>query len=687
MKLLAALLAAVLLPAATDTPAAQREVFVLGIDGMDPVILQRLIDAGDMPNFKSLAEQGTFQSLGTANPPQSPVAWSSFVTGRDPGGHGIYDFIHRDPATYTPISSSTRPVSDESPAYLNLFGWILPLGGEDPQNARGGVPFWDLLHDAGVDVQIFRMPGNYPVPASKALTLSGMGTPDLRGELGKFTWYVDDQFARSREKADLVTISVEDTDLDGIKDTANTTLKGPPDFLHLHPGQLPRADQYLTVPVTFHVDPVEDTVWIEAGDAQCVLRQGEWSDWLQVTFDPAPMGLMSMTGIVRFYAKEVRPTLTVYASPVNVDPSAPATTVATPDGAAEDLCEAMGYFWTQGFPEEINALKDGLFDDDDYEKQVKLVHDEAERMLDESLQRSGPGHCTFMYLSDIDLQCHMLWRHGDPKTPGAPRHPGYDPLTSPRHAQDIEAHYRNTDRLLGKVRAALPQDALLIVMSDHGFQAQTRQFHLNAWLRDQGYLVLKGDKRTGHVAPHPDPAFDHAAHPDEPTPLLDDVDWSRTRAYGLGFNSLYLNLAGREGQGCVKPEQADALMAEISEKLLAWRDPQDAKAAVRHVYRATDVYSAERRAEAPDLIVGYDAGYGCSEASTLGEVTEALVEDNTHGFTGNHLMDPEVVPGVLLVNRKLPAAGHNLTDVTATLLQEFGVAPADGMIGKPFLND
>jgi len=257
---------------------------------------------------------------------------------------------------------------------------------------------------------------------------------------------------------------------------------------------------------------------------------------------------------------------------------------------------------------------------------------------------------------------------------------------SPRHAQDIEGHYRNTDRLLGKVRAALPADTLLIVMSDHGFQAQTRQFHLNAWLHEQGYLVLKGDAKTGHVAPHPDAHFDAAAHPGEAPPLVDDVDWSRTRAYGLGFNSLYLNLKGREGQGCVEPAQADALMAEISGKLLAWRDPQGGRAAVRHVYRSAEVYSAERRAEAPDLIVGYDAGYGCSEASTLGEVTEALVEDNTHGFTGNHLMDPEVVPGVLLVNRKLPADGHNLTDVTATLLHEFGVAPADGMIGKPFLN-
>jgi predicted AlkP superfamily phosphohydrolase/phosphomutase len=691
---LLALLAAALLPAAADPVAppadrAQRSVFVLGIDGMDPVILQRLMDEGSMPHFKALAAEGSFQSLATVNPPQSPVAWSSFVTGRDPGGHGIYDFIHRDPKTYLPIPSSTLPPSDEHPAYLNLFGWIVPLGGGSPQNARGGVPFWDLLHDAGVDTQVYRMPGNYPVPPSEALTLSGMGTVDLRGEFGKFTWYTDDPFLdRSRvSKADLVDVTVDDLDGDGTGDSVSTLLRGPPDFMHLKPGQIPSESQYLSVPVHMTLDPVEDSVWIKAGDSECVLRAGEWSEWLKLSFSPAPLGLMSIDGIVRFYVKSLRPHLEIYASPVNIDPAKPATPIATPDGAAEELCEQIGCFWTQGFPEEINALKDGLFDDDDYEKQIKLVHDEAEGLLGEALKRFGPGHCTFMYLSDIDLQCHMEWRHGDPKNPDAPRHPGYDSAVSPKHAHDIEGHYRNTDRLLGLVRDKLPKDTLLIVMSDHGFQAQTRQFHLNAWLLDNGYLVLKPDHQTRQVPPHFDTTWNAAAHPGEEPPRLDDVDWSRTRAYGLGFNSLFLNLKGREGQGCVEPAQAAALEAEISAKLLAWRDQQTGTAAVRRVFRSQDIYSKARLAGAPDLVVGYDAGWGCSDTSTLGQIAEVEAEDNVAGFTGNHLMDPEVVPGVLLCNRRLPSAGHSLTDVTATLLEQFGVKPADGMIGKPFLND
>ena len=676
---LAALVAAALALAAGAAPAPEPRpgVFVLGIDGADPVILQRMMDEGQLPQFKQLAEEGTFQSLGTANPPQSPVAWSSFVTGLDPGGHGIFDFVHRDPKTYAPIASATPPPTGEKPASLPLFGYVLPLGSVDVSNARSGTPFWDTLQAAGVTTQVYRMPGNFPVPESEALTLSGMGTIDMRGEFGKFTWYTDDPFTRA-EKADVEIVTLEDEDGDGTSDTAFAKLTGPPDVFRLEPGAVPKAGQYLTLPVTFHLDPQQDVAWIQVGGAECLLAEGEFSDWMQVSFDALPLGMAPLSGLVRFYVKELRPRFRVYASPVNVDPSAPAQVIATPDGASEELCEAIGFYWTQGFPEEINALKDGLFDDDDYERQVKLVHDEAERMLDEALRRFAPGGCTFMYLSDIDLQCHMLWRHGDPKHADAPPHPGFDPERSPPHAHDIEGHYRNVDRLLGKVRAALPEGTLLIVMSDHGFQPMTRQVHLNTWLHDNGWLATR-EGRTGHLTPPPNaetglPDFD--AGP---------VDWSRTRAYGLGFNGVYLNLEGREARGAVKPADADAELDRLAAGLLALRDPQTGRAPVLRVWKAKDIYHGPRLAEAPDLVVGYDAGYGCSDDSTLGEIGEVELEDNVHGFTGNHLMAPEVVPGILLVDRKLARGGHELTDLTVTLLRHFGLSP-EGLRGHSILD-
>lgn len=221
-------------PKAPDKPG----VFVVGVDGMDPVITARLMDEGKLPNFKKLAELGSFQPLGTANPPQSPVAWSTFVTGKNPGGHGIFDFVHRDPKTYMPISSATEVV-DPGEA-VQVFGYYLPVSGETAGNNRGGTPFWDRLVEAGVDVEVYRVPGNYPPPPSDAKVLSGMGTVDMRGGYGVYTWYTDQPVAEKDEKkGDIQLVSFSDDDLDGAPDTVRGTLKGPPDLFHLPPGQVP----------------------------------------------------------------------------------------------------------------------------------------------------------------------------------------------------------------------------------------------------------------------------------------------------------------------------------------------------------------------------------------------------------------------------------------------------------------
>ncbi len=629
------------------------------------------MDEGRMPEFARLAREGTFQPLGTSTPPQSPVAWSNFITGRNPGGHGMFDFIHRDPETYQPLSSATRPPSGERPGSIELFGYTIPLGGDALVNNRGGIAFWDVLREAGVEVEIYRVPGNYPPTPSRARTLSGMGTVDLRGEYGTYSWYSSKPPpVKKHLKADYELVTVEDSDFDSVPDTVRTTLKGPPDILHLQPGELPGPNDFLMTGLTVYVDPEEDVAWIKIDGNDVILREGEWSDWVEVSFDALPWGLMRFAGIVRFYLKEVRPDFQLYASPVNLAPGDPAQPITTPDDFVETLYEELGNFYTVGMPEETNALKDGLFDDDDYIKQVKLFQEEdSDRLLDLALSRFKPGAMTFFYNSDIDLQCHMLWRHGDPRNPDAPRHPAWEQKAAHDHAGDIEGYYERVDGVLGHVRERLPEDTLLVVMSDHGHQPYTRMLHLNAWLRDQGYLVLNHGKKTGQIA------------------VQGNVDWSRTRAYGLGFNGLYLNLAGREGQGIVPADQVDELMEEISRGLVALRDPKNGAQVVLRVDRARDVYSGERVAEGPDMIVGYNVHYGGSDASTLGEITTAVLEDNKSRWSGSHLMAPEVVPGILLVNRKLRGSGHDLSDVTATLLDHYGLPPAEGMVGRSIFSN
>jgi predicted AlkP superfamily phosphohydrolase/phosphomutase len=644
---------------------ARPGLFVLGVDGLDPVILDRLMAEGQLPNFAELAREGSYQRLGTSNPPQSPVAWSNFVTGRDPGGHGVYDFVHRDPATYLPISSATPPVEDPGSA-LEFFGWVIPLSAPEIVNTRSGMPWWDVLVAHGIDTEVYRIPGNYPVPGSDAKVLAGMGTVDMRGGYGTYTLFADGPVEADDPKGDIQRVSVQDFDLDGVPDTVEATLKGPPDILHLKPGQLPGPGDYLTTRVTVHVDPESDTAVVKTGSETVLLRTGEWSDWVGVGFDALPFGLMRLEGAVRFFAMELRPEFKLYASAVNLSAASPPQVFTSPDDWVAQLYASLGQFYTLGMPEETGALRDGVFSDDDYVKQVALVQKDSRAMLDLALDRFDPGDATFVYLSDIDLQCHMLWRHADPKYPGL-GHPARDPAIAPAHAHDIEKLYRDVDAALGRVRERLPAGTLLIVMSDHGFQPYTRKFHLNAWLRDRGYLALTDGRRTGRVG-------------------LDDVDWSRSRAYGIGFNSLYLNLAGREARGSVQPGEADALLAEIGAALEAERDPANGERLVLRAYPAAEIFHGARLSEAPDLVVGYNQGYAGSDPSTLGEITEAVLEDNTSRWSGNHLIDPRLVPGVLLVNGPVTDGEHDLTDVTASILDHFGMPPAAGMLGTSFLS-
>jgi predicted AlkP superfamily phosphohydrolase/phosphomutase len=660
---LAAGIAAACAPASAP-PAERPGLFVLGIDGLDPVILDRLMAEGKLPHFAELARTGSYRRLGTSNPPQSPVAWSNFATGRDPGGHGIFDFVHRDPATYLPISSATPPVEDHGSA-LELFGFVVPLGAPEVKNNRSGTPWWDALVAAGVDTEVYRFPGNYPVPASSAKVLAGMGTVDMRGGYGTYTLLADHPAPPDDPKGDIQRVSVQDFDLDGTPETVEATLKGPPDLFRLKPGEVPGPGDYLTTRITVHLDPDTDTAVLKVGSQDVLLRAGEWSDWVQVEFEALPMGLLNLQGAVRFFAKELRPGFELYVSAVNLSAQAPPQVFTSPDDWVETLYTALGQFYTLGMPEETGALRDGVFSDDDYMRQVGLVQDDSRAMLELALDRFAPGDATFVYLSDIDLQCHMLWRHADPKYPGL-GHPARDPAIAPAHAHDIEKLYRDVDTALGRVRERLPEGTALIVMSDHGFQPFTRKFHLNAWLRDQGYLVLKDEKRTGRVG-------------------QGDVDWERSRAYGIGFNGLYLNLAGREAHGSVRPEDAPALLAEIGAALEAVRDPANGEQVVTRAYPASEVFHGERVAEAPDLVVGYNSGYAGSDPSTLGEITEAVLEDNTSRWSGNHLIDPRLVPGVLMTNTPLQDGEHDLTDVTASILDYFGLRPLPGMVGTSFL--
>ena len=618
------------------------KLIILGIDGMDPQLLERFMAEGKMPNFTRLARQGSFRRLTTSTPPQSPVAWSNLTTGLDPGGHGIFDFIHRDPATMQPYLSTSKV---EPPRHnLALGSWVIPLGSGTAELLRHGPPFWNILEAHGIPTSVFHMPANFPPSASRARTLAGMGTPDLRGGYGTFSFYTDDPTVQAGEVegGEIIPVMVQNwrvaANLEGPK---NSFRKGWPPAL---------------VPFTVSVDPVSPVAKVGIQDREFVLREGEWSDWVQVDFSLIP-GLESVSGICRFFLKQVHPRFQLYVSPLNIDPADPALPLSTPASLSRDLWREVGDFYTQGIAEDTKALSDGVLDDGEYLQQAREVAAEQRRIFDAEFPKFHRG-VFFFYFSSLDLNGHMMWRLMDS------HHPAYDPTLAAQYGNALESFYQQIDGVLGKVLPTLDANTTLLVLSDHGFAPFYRSFNLNTWLLDNGYLALKPGTEQ------------------EQGQYFANVDWSRTRAYGLGLNGLYLNLKGREKDGIVQPgSDANTLLDEISSKLLAVRDPSTGLPAITRMSRTSQVYHGPYTQDAPDIIVGYNRGYRAGWKTILGAFPHQLFEDNNNAWSGDHCMDYTLVPGVLLSNRKIDVTSPALTDIAPTILAEFGIAPAHGMMG------
>ena len=621
--------------------APTRKLIVLGVDGMDPKLLQEYMAQGKLPNLKALAEKGSFLPLATSTPPQSPVAWSDLITGMNPGGHGIFDFIHRDPATMEPYLSTSRVEPAENS--ISLGSWVFPLSSGKATLLRKGKAFWEYLDEKRIPTTIFRMPANFPPVETKSRTFSGMGTPDLLGTYGTFSYYTDD-FLFSDGSVDggrIHSVHVENG-------RVNAKLYGP-----YNPFR--KDSPPSTIDFTVYPDPLEPVAKIVIQNHKMLLREGEWSDWITVEFELVPL-MASVKGMCRFYLKKTHPQFELYVSPINIDPAQPALPISTPTAYSAEISEKVGRFHTLGISEDTKALSAGVLTEEEYLQQARVVLAEQRRIFNLELQNFRSG-MLFFYFSSLDQNAHMLWNRMDPK------HPSFDAALAEKHGGVVEEFYRALDEVVGQTVRRIDDQTTLLVLSDHGFAPFYRSFNLNTWLLQNGYIVLKeGAAAEGQ--------------------LFANVDWSRTRAYGLGLNGLYLNLRGRERDGIVAPEAADSLRKEIAEKLAAFRDPEGGAQVIRRVDIATQAYSGANLALAPDMLVGYAHGYRVGWGSILGEFSAKLVEDNLEAWSGDHCVDPSLVPGVLLSNRKILAATPALTDIAPTILDEFEIAKPAEMTGQ-----
>ncbi|HET6612368.1 MAG TPA: alkaline phosphatase family protein [Kofleriaceae bacterium] len=621
-------------------PHYPQRMLIIGVDGMDPELVEQYMAEGKLPHLQALSERGGYMHLATSTPPQSPVAWSTFTTGAGSDYHGIYDFIHRNPKTLSPYLSTS---SAEAPEHILTLGKLaLPLSSAKVELLRKGRAFWEILGEHGIPATVVQIPANFP-PRSRggAEVMSGMGTPDLLGTYGTFQILTDvaEVVAADPPTSGMVhALSFSDSQ------RATTTLIGPPD-------PLSAVGKSLTLPVEVIRDVRHKTALIRLGDAEVILEEGAWSDWVPVHFDP---GLLSSTisGMVRIHVRSLSPHTFIYVSPIDIDPSAPEMPISTPEDYSVGLAKEAGRFYTDGMPEDTKALASDMLSEDEFLAQKQILMGEKVRMLNRELSRFDGG-VLFFYLS-VDLVSHMYWRTLAPDRP-----PELD-----AYADVIPKMYQQMDGIIGDAIAKVGDDTAVIVMSDHGFGPFTRKVHLNTWLAQSGYLSVLPPDQMGKGA-------------------LGRIDWERTQAYALGFNQLFINVRGREAHGAVAAADRELVMDRIERGLLALRDPKTGARVVSRVFRPDHSAFPDR---APDLLVGYTLGYRSSDESALGQVGDVVFEDNTDKWSGDHCIDPQWVPGVLFSSVAVTKDNPSLVDLAPTVLTYFGLTPPSEMIGKPLFS-
>ncbi|MGH9339932.1 MAG: alkaline phosphatase family protein [Acidobacteriota bacterium] len=619
-----------------------RKVIIVGLDGQDPELTDRFMAQGLLPNLAKLRDLGCYARLETTLPAESPVAWSSFQTGCNPGRHKVFDFLVPNRKYYLPELCSARiePPSRK----LRVGKYTIPLGKPRILFERKSQSFWKILGDYGVFSTILRVPISFPPEKFKGLILSAMPAPDLKGTQGTFSYYSSDPAEQGKFTGG-VQIPVAANN-----GTVESYISGPDNPLLNNGGEM-----RIPFSIARKMGERSPDFALHIGAKSYPLALRRFTPWIPLEFRPGAG--MKIRGMCRFYLKESSPDFKLYMTPVNIAPEKPILPISHPVTYAMYLAKTQGNFCTLGLAEDTWALNERVLDEAAFLEQAYSIHDERERMLFDAIEKTRRGAVVCVFDITDRLQ-HMFWRYLEDD------HPANRDKDVQMHRGEIQKLYRKMDDLVGRVMNQVDEDTLLIVMSDHGFKPFKRGVNLNTWLHQNGYLAVK-DQPSG-------------------AECFADVDWSRTRAYAVGLGGIYLNLKDREAKGIVSPgAEAEALKAEIIGKLRELQDQERNTPAVAEVYDTREVYKGPYVAEAPDLIAGFKPGYRVSWTCATGAVTARVFEDNLKSWSGDHCMNPPDVPGIFFCNRRIDQASVSIMDVAPTVLDLFGVPVPSYCDGRP----
>ncbi len=617
-----------------------RRFVILGLDGLDPSLTKKYMAEGKLPNLEKLSRQGCFKPLQTTIPSISPVAWSSFQTGSNPGKHSIFDFLTRDKQSYYPKLSS---VDIRGPRRkINIGRYQFPLSRPDIRLLRRSKAFWNNLGENGIFSNIIRVPITFPPEKFRGVQLSAMCVPDLRGSQGMFSFYT------SRGREEYERIGGEHFQVTVKNKLIKADLVGPANPFR-------RDNSILKRPFTIAL--IDDhSADLKVNGRHYRIKKDEYTEWIKIDFKAAPG--IKVRGICKFLLKSATPEFELYVTPINIDPEKPVMPISYPPVYSTYFAKQQGPYATLGLAEDTWALNEKILTNKTFLQQCIQFDEEREKMFFDSLDKVKEGLCVCVFDGTDRIQ-HTFWRYIDKK------HPALEETYGEDYPDAVEEVYKRMDAIVGKAMAkCCDEKTVFMVISDHGFASFRYGIDLNRWLEENGYLTRSnGQCDNTHLAA---------------------VDWSNTRAFAIGLAGIYLNLKGRESRGIVNPgNEADQLREEISEKLTGLIDSANEKTAVKRVYNTQKIYTGPYKNEAPDLIVGYNRGYRASWETAVGKVTDSIFHENTKAWSGDHCIDPVLVPGVLFCNRPVDTKKPRLIDIGPTVLDMFGVSVPKYMDGKP----
>jgi len=533
------------------------KIVILCLDALNPKILNKKFKENKLPNLNKLKTSGTYSKLETVNPPQSPVAWASFITGQKPLDHGVLDFVTRNTKTYLPQS---------------VYSIQKPLKFKNP--------FWKKLEKNNLPLTILFLPNTFPAPVIQGKVITGMGTPDVFGTMGSGALY---STANNPIKSEL---NVLKKTIPISKKKINHTFIYGPMYQNIT-----FKKQESKIPLT--ITKTSSGLLLSIKDQKISLKPGDFSNYIELEFKIS--FLKKIPALVKFFLKSIDPEINLYLLPLTINPKKPIFKISHPDNYGQQIANKTNLFSTLGLPYDNKGYEQEIYSKNDFLKQVDSIFEERSKILFSELKSFRKGYFIF-YEGLVDIIQHMFW--SSPKV--------------------IDDYYEKLDKMIGKVLKYVDKTTNLFLLSDHGFAPFDYQVNVNNLLKQLGYLDTSGS----------------------------EINWKKTKAYGVGFNSLYLNLKGREFQGIVPLKNRLKVLNQLKKDFLK----QSKYIQSIEIIPNQKVLNNHNY---PDLIIGYKPPYRASWKTAIGLFGNQVIEKRNSNWNGDHLFEKSFVPGAFLSNKKI----------------------------------